>query len=71
MASVRDLNLEATELRLGLPGMEELHHKETNHGIRKNKRALPETNSESRSGQDSTASSVQESEHHDSAPPAK
>ncbi|XP_061356732.1 auxin-induced protein 22B-like isoform X2 [Gastrolobium bilobum] len=50
-----DLNLKATELRLGLPGTEEKEEKKTISGVKSNKRQLPETSEES----------------NDAAPPAK
>ncbi|CAL0333558.1 unnamed protein product [Lupinus luteus] len=42
-----DLNLKATELRLGLPGREEKEEKTIEGGVKNNKRQLPETSEES------------------------
>ncbi|XP_022720054.1 auxin-responsive protein IAA4-like [Durio zibethinus] len=51
MAYEKDLNLEATELRLGLPGTsEESAEKQTSATLRSNKRALPDMNEGSVSG---------------------
>lgn len=45
-----DLNLEATELRLGLPGSDGLEQKQSSPaGVRTNKRASPDVAEESRS----------------------
>ncbi|KAF8401797.1 hypothetical protein HHK36_012743 [Tetracentron sinense] len=65
-----DLNLKATELRLGLPGTNE-SEKQTPPSVRSNKRALPDMNEESRS---KNYSSVTEAAGHgdrETAPPSK
>lgn len=69
MAYESDLNLKATELRLGLPGSDE-HEKQPTPRLRSNKRASPEISEESRSKGNSSASNA-ESGDGDSAPPAK
>lgn len=62
-----DLNLEATELRLGLPGSDE-HEKQSSPSVRtSNKRASPEVAEESSSLSVSDARNGDQ----DSAPPAK
>ncbi|KAJ1411449.1 PB1 domain [Sesbania bispinosa] len=67
VAYENDLNLKATELRLGLPGTEEKEEK-TMACVKSNKRQLPETSEESVSI--SKASHDQQVES-DAAPPAK
>ncbi|XWS42514.1 hypothetical protein CRYUN_Cryun16bG0020600 [Craigia yunnanensis] len=47
MAFEKDLNLEATELRLGLPSNSDESDKQTSPTLRSNKRALPDMNEES------------------------
>ncbi|XWS58350.1 hypothetical protein CRYUN_Cryun08bG0026600 [Craigia yunnanensis] len=47
MAFEKDLNLEATELRLGLPGTSDESEKQTSPTLRNNKRALLDMNEES------------------------
>lgn len=65
-----DLNLEATELRLGLPGRDE-HEKQSSPSARtSNKRASPEVAEESSSLSNSNVSDARNSDR-DSAPPAK
>lgn len=56
------LNLKETELRLGLPGSDELSEKETISSSRNNKRALPDSVEDRES-----VSNVK----HEIAPPAK
>ncbi|TKY53807.1 Auxin-induced protein 22B [Spatholobus suberectus] len=63
-----DLNLKATELRLGLPGTEEKDEKTTVHGVRNHKRQVRENSEESVSI--SKASHDQHVES-DAAPPTK
>ncbi|OIW01567.1 hypothetical protein TanjilG_09391 [Lupinus angustifolius] len=63
-----DLNLKATELRLGLPGTEEKEEKTIQGGVKNNKRQLPETSEESVSI--SKHSTGQHAESH-ADPPAK
>ncbi|KAK7243165.1 hypothetical protein RIF29_37953 [Crotalaria pallida] len=66
---VNDLNLEATELRLGLPGTDKKEEKKTMHDVKNNnKRQLPETSQESVSN--SKGSKDQHAES-DAAPPSK
>lgn len=57
MSYEKDLNLEATELRLGLPGIKEVE-KQAPCGVQKtgNKRAFPDINEESGSGNNSSVS---------------
>ncbi|XP_075641941.1 auxin-induced protein 22D-like [Castanea sativa] len=65
-----DLNLEATELRLGLPGSDE-HEKQSYLSVRiSNKRASPEVAEESSSLSNSNVSDARNGDQ-DSAPPAK
>ncbi|KAK9982953.1 hypothetical protein SO802_032478 [Lithocarpus litseifolius] len=65
-----DLNLEATELRLGLPGSDE-HEKQSCPSVRtSNKRASPEVAEESSSLSNSNVSDARNGDQ-DSAPPAK
>uniref|UniRef100_A0A2N9F5Z0 Auxin-responsive protein n=1 Tax=Fagus sylvatica TaxID=28930 RepID=A0A2N9F5Z0_FAGSY len=65
-----DLNLEATELRLGLPGSDE-HGKQSSPSVRtSNKRASPEVAEESRSMSNSNVSDARNGDQ-DTAPPAK
>ncbi|KAB5557510.1 hypothetical protein DKX38_008419 [Salix brachista] len=71
MAFESDLNLKATELRLGLPGSDEPEKPSTTPSVRSNKRASPEISEESRSKGSSCVSSKVESGERDSAPPAK
>lgn len=61
-----EMNLKATELRLGLPGRDELE----NAVVRCNKRSSPEA-SEGDSNVNSNGSSDITSDDKDSAPPAK
>lgn len=68
MVYENDLNLKATELRLGLPGTEEKGEK-TIHGVKDNKRQLPETSEESVSI--SKGFKGQQHAESDAAPPAK
>ncbi|XP_011042428.1 PREDICTED: auxin-induced protein 22E-like [Populus euphratica] len=70
MAYESDLNLKATELRLGLPGSDEPEKPSTTPSVRSNKRASPEI-SESRSKGSSSVSSNVENGERDSATPAK
>ncbi|OIW07246.1 hypothetical protein TanjilG_08361 [Lupinus angustifolius] len=65
VAYENDLNLKATELRLGLPGTEENDEK-TKSGVRTNKRSLPETSEEC----GSKGSNAQHMKS-DAAPPSK
>ncbi|XVF80894.1 hypothetical protein PTKIN_Ptkin15bG0111600 [Pterospermum kingtungense] len=67
-----DLNLKATELRLGLPGSDE-PDRETTPRIRNNKRTLSEISEESRSKSSTcgVTDAGNDDHHHDSAPPAK
>lgn len=61
MAFDKELNLEATELRLGLPGT-----------IKNNKRSLPNyMNQECGSKDSSNVSNAQKSDHQEIASPAK
>jgi len=71
MAYESDINLKATELRLGLPGSDEPEKPSTTPGVRSNKRASPEISEESRSKGSSSVSSNVENGERDSAPPAK
>ncbi|KAI4317937.1 hypothetical protein L6164_025761 [Bauhinia variegata] len=61
-----DLNLKATELRLGLPGTEEREEKVLRNAMKNNKRPLPESSQEC--GSKKTSPQDEESE---AAPPAK
>lgn len=63
-----DLNLKATELRLGLPGSDE-PEKQSAPSVRSNKRASPEISQESKSN--SCVSNAGNDDERDSAPPAK
>ncbi|XWS76318.1 hypothetical protein CRYUN_Cryun01aG0165700 [Craigia yunnanensis] len=65
-----DLNLKATELRLGLPGSDEPGRQPTP-SIRNNKRTSSEISEESRSKSSSGVTQAGNDEHQDSAPPAK
>ncbi|KAJ6337016.1 hypothetical protein OIU76_006809 [Salix suchowensis] len=72
MAYERHLNLEATELRLGLPGSDEAPEKTSaTPSVRSNKRASPEISEESRSKGSSSLSSDVENCEGETAPPAK
>lgn len=73
MAYERHLNLEATELRLGLPGSDEAPEKtSTTPSVRSNKRASPEiSEDQSRSKGSSSLSSEVENCEGETAPPAK
>ncbi|OIW07767.1 hypothetical protein TanjilG_12894 [Lupinus angustifolius] len=62
VAYVNDLNLKATELRLGLPGREENEEK-TKSDVRTNKRSLIETSEE--------CGSNAQNMNNDAAPPSK
>ena len=67
MAYENDLNLKATELRLGLPGTEDENEEKELTGVRtNNKRPLPETSEE-------CGSKCHNAQHvnTDAAPPAK
>ena len=57
-----DLNLKATELRLGLPGSDDEPEKQTTSSVRSNKRASTEISQESSSVSD---------DHEHCAPPSK
>ncbi|CAK7346487.1 unnamed protein product [Dovyalis caffra] len=70
MAYESDLNLKATELRLGLPGSDEPEKPSTTPSVRSNKRASPETSEESWSKSSSSVSNVENCER-DGTPPAK
>ncbi|KAF1884292.1 hypothetical protein Lal_00042944 [Lupinus albus] len=63
-----DLNLTATELRLGLPGTVEKEEKTIQGGVKNNKRQLPETSEESVSISKNSKGKHAES---DADPPAK
>ncbi|XP_022759749.1 auxin-induced protein 22D-like [Durio zibethinus] len=65
-----DLNLGATELRLGLPGSDETERQWT-HSIRNNKRTSLEISEESRSKSSSGATAAGDDDHQDSTPSAK
>ncbi|XP_022727745.1 auxin-induced protein 22D-like [Durio zibethinus] len=66
-----DVNLKATELRLGLPGSDEPERQVTP-SIRNNKRTSSEISEKSRSKSSSGVTEVGNDDHHDStAPPAK
>ncbi|KAJ6918496.1 hypothetical protein NC651_012673 [Populus alba x Populus x berolinensis] len=72
----RDLNLEATELRLGLPGTatEQLEKQTPNSNVTKsNKRSLPDMNEDSagRSESSSVSSNDKKSDEQETAPPSK
>ncbi|KAF9682957.1 hypothetical protein SADUNF_Sadunf05G0162200 [Salix dunnii] len=71
MAYDSDLNLKATELRLGLLGSDEPEKPSIAPSVSSNKRASPEISEESRSKGSSCVSSKVESGERDSAPPAK
>lgn len=66
VAYENDLNLKATELRLGLPGTEEKEDR-TLPIVRNNKRPLPETSDEESVSKSSTTQHVDT----DATPPAK
>ncbi|KAF5441903.1 hypothetical protein F2P56_018817 [Juglans regia] len=71
MAFDKELNLEATELRLGLPGTKKSEKQPTSIAIKSNKRALPNFNEEScGSKENSNASHLQKSDQ-EIASPAK
>ncbi|OMO96338.1 hypothetical protein COLO4_15352 [Corchorus olitorius] len=70
MAFEKDLNLDATELRLGLPGTSEESEKQTSTSLRPNKRALPDMNEESVSSDSNVAAATKKSDQ-EIAPPAK
>lgn len=65
----KDLNLEATELRLGLPGTKE-SGKQTPSTIKSNKRVLPDMSEECGSKDSSNVSHVKKCDQ-EVAPPAK
>ncbi|XWS36367.1 hypothetical protein CRYUN_Cryun20dG0079100 [Craigia yunnanensis] len=65
-----DLNLKATELRLGLPGSDE-PERQTTPSIRNNKRTSSEISEESRSKSSSGVTEAGNDDRQDSAPPAK
>ncbi|KAG5250528.1 auxin-induced protein [Salix suchowensis] len=72
LAYERHLNLEATELRLGLPGSDEVPEKTSaTPSARSNKRASPEISEESRSKGSSSLSSDVENCEGETAPPSK
>ncbi|CAK7340979.1 unnamed protein product [Dovyalis caffra] len=79
MAFERDLNLEATELRLGLPGTatQQLLEKQTptSNGSKSNKRSLPDMNEESagssRENSSTVSSNDKKSHGQETAPPNK
>jgi len=65
-----DLHLEATELRLGLPGSSEPEKKSTTTNIiASNKRALPEMPEDS--GSSTNNSNVSDARNEDGSPPTK
>ncbi|KAK9280952.1 hypothetical protein L1049_003843 [Liquidambar formosana] len=64
-----DLNLKATELRLGLPGSDELE-KQSPPSVKSNKRASPEMAEDSRLKSSSTMSNAENGDQ-ETAPPAK
>lgn len=70
MESIRNeekgLNLEATELRLGLPGRDKIE-KETISSFNKNKRAAPKAAED----EESKANNDIKHHHHEAAPAAK
>ena len=71
MAFEGDLNLKATELRLGLPGSDEPQQKQSTSSVtRGTKRASPEISEESRTRSNITSASSINVEK-DCAPPAK
>ena len=65
-----DLNLKATELRLGLPGSDEPERQPTP-SIRNNKRTSSEIAEESRSKSSSGLTQAGNDDHQDTALPAK
>lgn len=65
-----DLNLEATELRLGLPGSDGLE-KQSSPGVRTNKRASPDVAEDSRSKSNNSIVSDAGNGGRDTAPPPK
>ena len=65
-----NLNLKATELRLGLPGSDE-PERQTTPSIRNNKRTSSEISEESRSKGSSGVTEAGNDDCQDSAPPAK
>ncbi|XP_021282015.1 auxin-responsive protein IAA4-like [Herrania umbratica] len=67
MAFEKDLNLDATELRLGLPGTSE---EQTSASGRSNKRALPDMNEESVPGDNSNVADAKKCDK-ETAPPSK
>lgn len=70
MAFEKDLNLDATELRLGLPGTSEESEKQTSPSLRPNKRALPDMNEESVSSDSNVTAAIKKSDQ-ETAPPTK
>ena len=73
MAFEKDLNLDATELRLGQPGTsEESAEKITSPTLRSNKRALPDMNEESMSSDhNSIVAAAAKNGDKETAPPTK
>ncbi|KAF2325286.1 hypothetical protein GH714_026118 [Hevea brasiliensis] len=71
MAYEGDLNLKATELRLGLPGSDEPKKQASAPSIRSNKRASPEIAEESRTRSNSSASIAENGDRGIDEPPAK
>lgn len=67
MAFEKDLNLDATALRLGLPGTSE---EQTSASGKSNKRALPDMNEESVSGDNSNVADARKCDQ-ETAPPSK
>ncbi|KAK6239125.1 hypothetical protein QUC31_004594 [Theobroma cacao] len=65
-----DLNLKATELRLGLPGSDE-PEKQSTPCIRNNKRSSSEISEESRSKSSYCVTEAGNDDHQDTAPPVK
>ncbi|OMO55373.1 AUX/IAA protein [Corchorus capsularis] len=70
MAFEKDLNIDATELRLGLPGTSEESEKQTSPSLRPNKRALPDMNEESVSSDSNVTAAIKKSDQ-ETAPPTK
>ena len=76
MVYERDLNLEATELRLGLPGTvteQSEKQKPNSNATKSNKRSLPDMNGESevRRENSSVSSNDKKSHGQETAPPIK
>lgn len=71
MAYEGDLNLKATELRLGLPGSDEPKKQSVTPSVRSNKRASPEISEESRIRSNSSVSIDENGDRDIGAPPAK